>query len=162
MDRRMLWKVLLVIIATATSASELMGAYGQETGGGNAGGPTRRYNAPTEAPRRSEPYYHRSPFKNNLDPRDRLPKAERELAPGHSLSKAERGFAVEHRPTDSAPQSVPAWPETHIVAKGESLSTIAWAAYGKDNWQKIYGANKSKIKNPDVIWVGQELILPEP
>src|SRR5580658_7664646 len=88
MDTRMLWKVLLVIIATATSASELMGAYGQETGGGNAGGPTRRYNAPMEAPRRSEPYYHRSPFKNNLDPRDRLPKAERELAPGHSLSKA--------------------------------------------------------------------------
>jgi nucleoid-associated protein YgaU len=34
--------------------------------------------------------------------------------------------------------------------------------YGKGSkWTKIYDANRDKIKNPDLIFPGQELVIPE-
>jgi hypothetical protein len=56
----------------------------------------------------------------------------------------------------------PAWPQAHTVVKGENLSKIAQAAYGKQNWPKIYQANKLKIEDADLIFPGQEFTLPAP
>jgi len=50
---------------------------------------------------------------------------------------------------------------TYVVVKGDSLSKIAEREYGDANkWRTIYDANKDLIKNPDLIYPGQELKIP--
>lgn len=56
----------------------------------------------------------------------------------------------------------PVWPQAHKVVKGESLTLIAKATYGKPNWWKIYAANKGKIGDADEIFPGEDLTLPAP
>jgi nucleoid-associated protein YgaU len=52
--------------------------------------------------------------------------------------------------------------KTYTVQKGDSLSKIAKEFYGDANkWKKIYEANKDRIKNPDVIQIGWELVIPD-
>ena len=51
---------------------------------------------------------------------------------------------------------------TYVVVSGDSLSKIAKRQYGDaQKWPKIYEANRSIIKNPDLIHPGQELRIPE-
>ena len=51
--------------------------------------------------------------------------------------------------------------KTYIVAKGDSLSKIAQREYGDANkWRTIYEANRDLIKDPDLIYPGQELKVP--
>ena len=51
---------------------------------------------------------------------------------------------------------------TYVVVKGDSLSKIAQRAYGDARkWRKIYEANKDMIKDPDLIYPGQSLRIPE-
>ncbi len=51
---------------------------------------------------------------------------------------------------------------THTVAKGESLSQIAKQYYGDaKQWKKIYEANQDAIKNPDLIFPGQVIKVPD-
>lgn len=51
---------------------------------------------------------------------------------------------------------------TYTVAKGDTLSLIAKAVYGQPNkWKAIYEANKDVIKNPDLIYPGQVLKIPD-
>ena len=72
-------------------------------------------------------------------------------------------------PTVQSPQQTPepthpAEPagRTYIVAKGDSLSLIAKREYGDAaKWRKIYDANRDIIKNPDLIYPGQKLKIPE-
>jgi nucleoid-associated protein YgaU len=50
---------------------------------------------------------------------------------------------------------------TYVVVKGDSLSKIAKAIYGDaKKWKLIHEANKSLIKNPDLIYPGQVLKIP--
>ena len=50
---------------------------------------------------------------------------------------------------------------TYVVASGDSLSKIAKREYGDaSKWRRIYEANKDLIKNPDLIYPGQELKVP--
>jgi nucleoid-associated protein YgaU len=50
---------------------------------------------------------------------------------------------------------------SYTIKSGDSLSKIAKQYYGNANdWQKIYQANKSKIKDPNLILPGQEIIIP--
>lgn len=50
---------------------------------------------------------------------------------------------------------------TYTVAAGDCLSKIAKEFYGNAaDWKVIYEANKSVIKNPNLIYVGQELVIP--
>jgi nucleoid-associated protein YgaU len=52
--------------------------------------------------------------------------------------------------------------KTYTVVKGDSLSKIAKREYGDVNkWHKIFEANKDVIDDPDMIEVGQDLIIPE-
>jgi nucleoid-associated protein YgaU len=71
--------------------------------------------------------------------------------------------------TPSAPAATPA-PErpapastagVYTVKSGDSLWKIAKHHYGDGNqWRRIYEANKDTIKDPDLIYPGQELRLP--
>lgn len=49
----------------------------------------------------------------------------------------------------------------HIVRPGESLSAIAQKHNVPGGWVSLYAANHKKIKNPDVIYAGQKLMLPD-
>lgn len=54
--------------------------------------------------------------------------------------------------------------KTYVVKKGDTLEKIAARPeiYGdKKKWYKIFKANKDKIKQPDKIYPGQVLIIPE-
>ena len=51
---------------------------------------------------------------------------------------------------------------TYTVVAGDSLSKIAKRTYGDANrWRVIYELNKDIIKNPDLIYPGQVLTLPD-
>jgi len=67
------------------------------------------------------------------------------------------------KPTAPAP-SAPAKPapKIHTVVAGDTLSAIAKKYYGKaGEYMKIFEANKDKLKNPDQIKPGQELVIPD-
>jgi nucleoid-associated protein YgaU len=65
-------------------------------------------------------------------------------------------------PAQAGPVPIVAAMNTYVVAKGDSLSRIAQRAYGDGNkWRKIYEANKDVIKDPDLIYPGQSLTIPE-
>lgn len=51
--------------------------------------------------------------------------------------------------------------KTYKVKKGDCLWNIAKKLYGDGSkWKKIYNANKSKIKNPNLIYPGQVFKIP--
>jgi nucleoid-associated protein YgaU len=56
----------------------------------------------------------------------------------------------------SAPEAAE---NTYTVQSGDSLSKIG-SKYGV-SWQSIFEANKDKIKDPDKIFPGQELVIPQ-
>jgi nucleoid-associated protein YgaU len=51
--------------------------------------------------------------------------------------------------------------KTYVVVNGDSLSKIAKREYGDaSKWHRIYDANRDIIKDPDLIYPGQELKVP--
>ena len=63
------------------------------------------------------------------------------------------------RETSKSP--APAANKTYTVKKGDCLWNIAKKFYGNGaKYTKIYNANKSKIKNPNLIYPGQVLTIP--
>lgn len=51
---------------------------------------------------------------------------------------------------------------TYTVEKGDYLKKIAQSVYGDSaRWEDIYEANKAVVKNPNIIYKGQVLILPD-
>lgn len=60
------------------------------------------------------------------------------------------------------PEPEPEWPKTIIVQQGDWIYDIARREYGSMfAWRKIYKANEDKISDPNMIYPGQKLILPE-
>lgn len=52
--------------------------------------------------------------------------------------------------------------QSYIVVKGDSLSRIAKRYYGKASlWNRLYEANRDRISDPDLIYPGQVLRIPE-
>lgn len=50
----------------------------------------------------------------------------------------------------------------HKVRPNDSLLNISRKYYGDETkWKKIYVANKGNVKNPDTLYIGQELLIPE-
>lgn len=53
--------------------------------------------------------------------------------------------------------------DVHVVRTGESLWRISGSAgvYGSGRmWRKLYEANRDRIRNPDLVYPGQELRIP--
>ena len=49
----------------------------------------------------------------------------------------------------------------HKIISGESLAKISKIYYGKSsNWRKIYEANNTKIKDPNDLEIGLEIVIP--
>lgn len=51
--------------------------------------------------------------------------------------------------------------QTYVVRAGDTLSGIAQRLYGHASaWRTLYAANRSKIRNPSLIYIGQVLTVP--
>ena len=62
----------------------------------------------------------------------------------------------------AAGMSTSAFAASYTVQKGDSLYKIAKSQLGSgDRWQEVYQANASTIKNPNLIYAGQVLDLPD-
>jgi len=62
---------------------------------------------------------------------------------------------------EPAPAVNPKSNGTHVVQSGDTLWAIAKKYYGDGNlYAKIVAANKDKIKNPNLIFPGQQLVIP--
>ena len=61
----------------------------------------------------------------------------------------------------TAPKVNPKSNGVHVVQPGDTLWAIAKKYYGNGaQYTKIYNANKSIIKNPNLIYPGQKLVIP--
>jgi nucleoid-associated protein YgaU len=61
-----------------------------------------------------------------------------------------------------SPQPQAARPKVHEVQSGDTLSSIANKYYGEANaYQRIFEANRPMLNDPDEIYPGQVLIIPE-
>ncbi len=63
--------------------------------------------------------------------------------------------------TAATPETAPTTPTTiYVVKEGDCLNKIAGQIYGdRSKWTVIYNNNRSLIKNPDLIYPGQELAI---
>jgi nucleoid-associated protein YgaU len=50
--------------------------------------------------------------------------------------------------------------QTYTVAKGDNLSKIAQHFYGRQDWKRIFDANRDQLDDPDRIHPGQVLKIP--
>ena len=84
--------------------------------------------------------------------------------PKPDFSKVQSGSsstAPAPAPPAAAPPPKPEQPKTYVVVAGDNLSKIAKAMYGNANkWRAIYEANTDIIKDPDKIYPGQTLKIP--
>ncbi len=99
-----------------------------------------------------------------------LARSQKLRAEGDSLFSL--GTAIESRitrgpdtpPSDSGRPDQDAGGETrHVVRRGESLWAISASIEGYGGgagWPRIYEANRSRIKDPNLIYPGQELSIP--
>lgn len=86
----------------------------------------------------------------------RKPRADFSDVTGGSFSDVTGGSSS----TAPAPERVEA-AQTYTVVKGDSLSKIARRLLGDASlWPRIFEANKSIIKDPDMIHPGQVLTIP--
>jgi nucleoid-associated protein YgaU len=81
-------------------------------------------------------------------------------ASGFWLAKAVWREAVKAKAAAAPAQE--AAQRTYVVKPGDTLSGIAKEICGKvGRWPEIYGANKDRIKDPNLIRPGWELRIPE-
>ena len=72
-----------------------------------------------------------------------------------SLQKTKRGVVSGRKGKLGSAQ------KTYTVQSGDTLTKIAQTVYGDGaRWTEILEANRDQIPNPDIIQVGQELIIP--
>ncbi len=81
-------------------------------------------------------------------------------APATQPAPAPVAAAPAPAPAKRHPHSAaPATSGTYVVQAGDSLSGIA-AKLGMRRWAPLYAANRDKISNPNLIYVGQTLRIP--
>ena len=92
-------------------------------------------------------------FKDKDDQKDARPDFSNVQSGGSSTAAP---------PATTDPVAGSAVGRTYTVVKGDSLSKIAKREYGDANkWRRIYEANRDLIKDPDLIYPGQLLNVPE-
>ena len=61
----------------------------------------------------------------------------------------------------SAAREEPPATRTHTVAKGDTLYSLARQYYNdQGRWKDIYQANLGMLSSPDLVKIGQELVIP--
>jgi NitT/TauT family transport system substrate-binding protein len=106
---------------------------------------------------------------------DRLYKAQpvvasrQERPPPPAVASAKAPAPPKATPTPptaaAKPAASPAAPiegsQEHTVVSGDTLSHLAMRFYGDHyKWSKIFEANKSTMKNPNFLYIGQKLVIP--
>lgn len=77
-----------------------------------------------------------------------------------SLSDITLNLSVDPSLAPEAPP--PPQPKTYTVAAGDSLSKIAKQFYGNANqYNKIFEANRDVLSDPNVVKIGQTLVIPD-
>ena len=81
--------------------------------------------------------------------------------------------ATPEAPAQEAPAAAPAAPasydlpdveasdETYTIEAGDTLSIVADELDIQDGWLALFAVNQDSISNPDLIFAGQEIVLPE-
>lgn len=78
------------------------------------------------------------------------------------MKHAKRAGALTLAAALSLSMALPAGAASYTVQKGDSLWKIAQEQLGSGTqWGQIYEANKNTIRNPNLIYVGQQLTIPE-
>jgi hypothetical protein len=77
----------------------------------------------------------------------------------HRQSTVHRSPAVVHRSTAHASRSVGTG-RAFVVRSGDTLSKLAASHGVRGGWRALWAANRSTVRNPDLIFVGQRLRLP--
>jgi nucleoid-associated protein YgaU len=68
---------------------------------------------------------------------------------------------IDVRPAAQAAPAAAAQNKSYTVKSGDTLSKISKEFYGDSNeYMRIFYANRDKLKDPDMIQVGQQLIIP--
>ncbi len=79
------------------------------------------------------------------------------VTPGSPASVVSQTQPAPAKPAETAKPA-----RTHTVLEGESLSDLADKYYGSsEKWTKIYRANRTAIKDPDKIYPGMKLVIPD-
>jgi nucleoid-associated protein YgaU len=89
---------------------------------------------------------------------------KKEKSPTDFSNVRSGGSSTAPSPGVTGPETVPSVTtgRTYVVVSGDSLSKIAKHEYGDaQKWTKIYEANRNLIKDPDLIYPGQELRIPK-
>ncbi len=70
---------------------------------------------------------------------------------------------IGREPSESELALPPSAARVHVVKKGDTLFSLARQYYRGDasKWQRIYEANRDRIKDRNTIKVGQELVIPD-
>ncbi|HOW90618.1 MAG TPA: LysM peptidoglycan-binding domain-containing protein, partial [Elusimicrobiales bacterium] len=83
------------------------------------------------------------------------------------LGAAGPGAAQEGEPeaqlyATAAEESAPTAAARHTVSQGDTLWDISNRYYGDPfQWGSLYGANTDKVRDPDRISPGQEIVVPD-
>jgi len=88
---------------------------------------------------------------------------KRVVADGLSVTETEgdAGLAPAEAVPDSPATDAPVADEFYVVQKGDSLSAIAKRLYGDPMaYKRIFEANQGVIKDPNLIYPGQKILIP--
>jgi len=99
----------------------------------------------------------------NADIRKFYSEADRAIAKGNRAKDrmAREKEAAAEREALARERAAAKKVRTYVVHKGDWLSKISSTKYGDVHaWPKIYNANKSIIKDPNLIYPGQRLVIP--
>ncbi len=92
-----------------------------------------------------------------FDKKDEKPASK----PDFSNVKSGGSSTAPAAPAAPEPAGTTGSDRTYVVVNGDSLSKIAKREYGDaSKWRTIYEANKDIIKDPDLIYPGQQLKVP--
>jgi NitT/TauT family transport system substrate-binding protein len=99
---------------------------------------------------------------------DRLYKAQPVVASREDAGSSPASPVIKEKPKPAPVKEAAAispgassLPQTYTVAAGDTLSHLALRFYGSSSrWPQIHQANASTLKNPNYLYIGQQLLIP--